>query len=164
MLKTRYRTKTRKVCKGPKIASWRSRKKRGAGSKLQIMYDKQIVADQRLTRAITSDIPEVMFGIQENKQYTLVMYDVDSPNPAYIHWLQTNITNHAKGLTVLPYEAPNPPTHDKHYHAYMFELLEQSGPLRIDYIQRSGNSIDVFKKHHGLRSIASCGFYIDPQL
>jgi phosphatidylethanolamine-binding protein (PEBP) family uncharacterized protein len=163
MPKTRYRNQTRKICKGSKVGLWRSRKKRGAGNEFQVRYGIQRVADQRFTRADVVEIPKVLFDIQDNKQYTFVLYDPDSPSPAYLHWLITNITKYNRN-TILSYQSPEPPTTDTHYHTYMFELLEQPGPISVRPIGRESFSIDALKKTYGLKTIASCGFYIDPQL
>jgi phosphatidylethanolamine-binding protein (PEBP) family uncharacterized protein len=163
MIQPPYRNRTRKACKGTKrprsvtIGSSINTK-----NILKIRYGTNAVQNQRFRRESVDKLPEVILNIQNGKYYTLVLYDPDSPKPAYLHWLVTNISTDDSN-TVIPYEAPNPPTSHTHYHRYIFELLEQTGPICIDSIHRENFSIDTLKQKFNLKPISSPGFYIDPR-
>jgi phosphatidylethanolamine-binding protein (PEBP) family uncharacterized protein len=140
----------------------KTRKIRRGGNAFAVRYGSIIVGNQGLTRQQTYKQPEIMFEPQPGKQYALVMYDSDAPNPAYLHWFVVNITNPKQLVPLIQYEPPNPPSTDKHYHRYMFELLEQPGPIRISGLDRQGFQVHAFKKTHGLKIVASTGFYVMP--
>lgn len=137
--------------------------RRGGSNTLAIRYGSVIVGNQGLTRQQTIKQPEIMFEPQPGKQYTLLLYDPDAPTPTYLHWLVVNITHPNQITSLIPYEPPNPPSTDKHYHRYMFELLEQPGPIHISVSDRQGFQVNAFKKMYGLRTMASTGFYVTQQ-
>ena len=131
---------------------------------LRISYNGKLVNGLQLSRAHTISAPDIMFETQSGKMYTLVMYDNDSPQPAFVHWIIPNITN-PKQLppAFLPYVSPDPPAKDKHYHTYMFVLYEQPGPILLEPCDRIKFNPSAFATYYGLTKIAQNGFYINPQ-
>lgn len=152
----KQRRQTKKVQKGSAAA---------AQQQLRIVYNGKQVNGSQMERTVVANAPIPMFETQIGKMYTLVMYDNDVPQPAFVHWLVPNITN-IKQLPAafLQYMAPDPPSKDKHYHTYMFVLYEQTGPINLEPLDRIGFNPEKFAKYYGLTKIAQTGFYINPQL
>ena len=68
---------------------------------------------------------EFIWPYKNNKYYTLMMYDIDTPS-LYIHLLVINIPKNdiENGTIILNYIKPNPPSDT---HRYIIDIFEQSG-------------------------------------
>jgi phosphatidylethanolamine-binding protein (PEBP) family uncharacterized protein len=141
------------------------------GKGFTVKYGGIVVCHQGLSRQQTEREPEILFDRKDDKQYSLVMYDPDAtPSTdkglSYVHWLLVNITGNSLPTVITPYVAPNPPTTDTHFHRYMFELLEQPGPIQGlipgKKMERQGFHLDAFKRTHGLKTLSTTGFYVMP--
>lgn len=156
MQKVRIRTlrNKRKICKGV-----------GGQRRLDfiVKYGSKRVCGQKLTREETEFMPTISFNPIPSKMYTLAIYDINSPQPAFLHALIPNITDPVMLHPAVPYVHPAPPPHDNHYHAYIIELLEQPGLLTMSPRTCARFDIGAFTKTYGLRRLAATGFYIDPR-
>lgn len=119
-----------------------------------------------LTKQQTLIQPVISFTPSKGRFYTIIMYDLNSPTPAYMHFMAVNVTNPSSIVSPLvPYEPPSPPVKDKHYHVYIFELYEQPGFLTFSPpLLRSGFNPKEFGTAHKLRKLAQRGFYMIPGL
>lgn len=144
-----FRHRTRKICKGV-----------GGNRGFNVRYNTVPVRGQQLMRAQTMRAPRITLP-SDNNMYTIVMYDADAPNPAYVHWYIPNIL-HGKLRPMLAYQAPNPPSSDTHYHVYTIDLYKQVHVVDAAPIARSGFAIDAFVQQHALKLVKRLQFYIDP--
>lgn len=130
----------------------------------RIYYDDVSVNGQQLTRLQTKNIPRIHFKSKKDKYYTIVIYDLHSPKPAYIHFLAINVTDPLVIRPTIEYQPPSPPPSDTHYHVYMIELYEQPGFLTIGSRSRIGFDPVMFSKMNKLYKIAQRGFYVNPKI
>jgi phosphatidylethanolamine-binding protein (PEBP) family uncharacterized protein len=129
-----------------------------------IYYDSIIVNGNQLTRELTSNYPSISFKPKRGKYYTIMMYDLHSPKPAFLHFLAINVTDPLVIDPIVPYVKPSPPPKDNHYHVYLFDLYEQLEFLTLEPIQnRSGFDPVHFVRKYTLVKIAERGFYINPK-
>lgn len=140
---------TRKTCKGI-----------GGNGGFNVRYNATSVHGQQLTRIQTAKVPRISVP-RVNTYYTLVMYDNDAPEAAYVHWYIPNIM---RGVfhPVLPYEPPNPPRSDRHYHIYTIDLYAQPGVLDVDSLPRTGFNVDSFARERRLVRVGRHQYYIVP--
>lgn len=130
----------------------------------QIFYDSIQVRGQQLSQTQTKDPPRIVFKPKKDKYYTIMLYDLHSPKPAYLHYMAVNITDPRSIIPIVSYQPPAPPSNDTHYHVYLFELYEQPGFLTFDSIgSRSGFDPAGFVAAHSLRKVGQRGFYVNPQ-
>lgn len=147
-----FRRHTRKLCKGV-----------GGTRGFNARYNTVPVRGQQLTREQTARAPHMRFP-SDNNTYTLVMYDADAPNPAYVHWYIPNILR-SRLRPVLAYQPPNPPSSDTHYHVYTIDLYKQAHSMDAGVpMARTGFQIDAFVRQHGLTLVKRLQFYIDPRV
>lgn len=68
---------------------------------------------------------EITWDYKNNKYYTLIIYDLDTPS-IFIHLLVTNIPRNEieYGTVILNYMKPNPPSNT---HRYIIAVFEQAG-------------------------------------
>jgi phosphatidylethanolamine-binding protein (PEBP) family uncharacterized protein len=145
-----FRHRTRKLCKGV-----------GGNRVFNARYNTVPVRGQQLSREQTVRAPRIILQ-SDNNMYTLVMYDADAPNPAYVHWYIPNIL-HGKLRPALAYQPPNPPPSDTHYHVYAIDLYRQVHAVDVTPIARSRFNADVFVQQHALKLVKRMQFYIDPR-
>lgn len=93
---------------------------------MEIFYNSKFVNNSEFLKPSETQIkPEVKYSFENNKLYTLLMYDPDSVYGNRFHWIVTNIINDVKnGEDVLLYTGPAPPPKTG-THRYIFELYEQ---------------------------------------
>jgi phosphatidylethanolamine-binding protein (PEBP) family uncharacterized protein len=92
---------------------------------LNIKYNNIVINKQYLTPNETKMQPIIEYNFENNKLYTLLMYDPDTPHGDYIHWTIVNIKNNIKnGNTLISYKGPSPPKNTG-IHRYIFLLFEQ---------------------------------------
>jgi phosphatidylethanolamine-binding protein (PEBP) family uncharacterized protein len=130
-----------------------------------VYYNNIPVNGNQLTRTQTAIIPTISFKPQRGKYYTIMMYDLHSPNPAFLHFLAINVTDPLAIDSIVPYVKPSPPLKDNHYHVYLFELYEQPEFLTLveSILNRSGFDPARFAHKYGLVKVAQRGFYINPK-
>jgi phosphatidylethanolamine-binding protein (PEBP) family uncharacterized protein len=130
----------------------------------QIFYGPIQVNNQQLTQVQTKNIPLISFKAKLDKYYTILMYDLHSVKPTFLHYGAVNVKHKEPSSPFISYYPPSPPKTDKHYHVYMFVLYEQPGFLTIDPPSRIGFNPDKFADQYGLQKIAQQGFYINPRV
>ena len=129
-----------------------------------VLYNSTHINGSQLTKLQTSAEPTITFRPKKGKYYTIVMYDLHSPKPAYLHYMAINVNNVSNILPIVPYQPPSPPPLDSHYHVYVFEIYEQSGFLTISPpSSRSGFDPVDFVRRNRLHKLAKRGFYINPR-
>lgn len=145
---------TLKTCKGSS---------RNHDYNFRVFYKDGTIAvdNQMLTRDQTLLPPSFAFEPRKDKYYTLVLYDPDAPDPAYLHWLVPNITNGLHAATV-SYEPPHPPSTHTHYHVYTFDLFEHSNPIKYRVLSRTRFDPEFYLKE-GMDRVGRTAFYIDPR-
>jgi phosphatidylethanolamine-binding protein (PEBP) family uncharacterized protein len=131
-----------------------------------VLYDSTRVNGNQLTKSQTSAEPTITFNPKKGKYYSIIMYDLHSPKPAYLHYLAINVNNISNILPIVPYQPPSPPPLDTHYHVYLFELYEQPGFLTISpsSITVTGFDPNDFVRQNKLHKLAKRGFYMNPRL
>lgn len=130
-----------------------------------VYYDDIPVNGNQLTRAQTTMYPTISFKPKRETYYTIMMYDLHSPKPAFLHFLAINVMDPQAIDSIVPYVKPSPPPKDNHYHVYLFELYEQPEflTLVVPIQNRSGFDPARFVNKYGLVKVAQRGFYINPQ-
>ena len=130
-----------------------------------VVYNSTRVNGSQLTKSQTTAEPTITFKPKKGKYYSILMYDLHSPKPAYLHYLAVNVNNPSTILPIVPYQPPSPPPQDTHYHVYLFEIYEQPGFLTIHPpSDRSGFDPVDFVRRYRLQKLAKRGFYVNPRL
>lgn len=142
-----------------------NKKTRKNTNMFHIYYGSIPVRSQQLTQSQTKNMPRVAFKPKKGNYYTILMYDLYSPKPAFLHFAAINVQTADSITPFVPYVPPSPPPADKHYHVYMFEMYEQPGFLTdvSKPVDRSGFNPELFAQIHKLRKLAQRGFYVNPQ-
>lgn len=97
---------------------------------MNVSYNgKNVKGDILLTQNTT--IKKPIIHIPEG--HYVVLYDMDAPNPSFIHW----IVNSKKEY--LPYYPPSPPSGT---HRYIFRLVKGAPSFSITNENRSGQNIN----------------------
>ncbi len=84
-----------------------------------------VVEGQELTRSQTQRPPDVEFRRDPKREYYVVMYDEDAPNPAFLHLIM-RVDYDAVYSVFVPYVPPSPPTGTHH----MYTIVLLSGKIR----------------------------------
>jgi len=113
---------------------------------LRILYKDKVVSGQHLTPLQTRDVPIIIYKAEQSKLYTLIMYDPDTADGDYIHFLDINIPNNnvTNGQILLYYKGPSPPPRTG-VHRYIFLLFEQTGKINYQKINERHITIDKLK-------------------
>lgn len=126
-----------------------------------IKYDNKLVNKQYLTPNETSMKPTISYNFENDKLYTLIMYDPDTPYGDYIHWTIINIKNNVdNGIDVIPYKGPSPPKNTG-FHRYIFLLFEQDKLINenninnIKQLERNIELINLLNKLNINKEITS---------
>jgi len=113
--------------------------------------------------------PDVLFEKQDYKDrgFVIVMYDMDAPHPARLHWLYTQWFDRRGRLddeVLIPYEPPNPPQGETH--TYTVQLLSKLLPPDTDIINTIPNknnfNIEEFMEREGLSKWSVRQFKVGP--
>jgi phosphatidylethanolamine-binding protein (PEBP) family uncharacterized protein len=149
----------------PQLTMNTARSKTRKHTTFNVSYESVRVNGNQLTRVQTAMYPTISFKPKRGKYYTIMMYDLHSPKPAFLHFLAINVVNPFVIDPIVPYVKPSPPPKDNHYHVYLFELYEQPEFLTlVEPLQnRSGFDPARFVHKYGLVKVAQRGFYINPQ-
>lgn len=128
------------------------------GRLTSIKFEHALKYGELVSMAEAFQAPDISFNGTPSKLYTLVMLDIDAPNPDnpyeadYLHWLITNIQAGQpieSGLTVAPYLGPNPPIGT---HRYFIQLYEQNNKIeKSDDIERIKWDLNQFVSIHTLK-------------
>lgn len=111
----------------------------------EITYNKNKVDNNFLTPFQTNNQPRVSYNFDNNKFYTLIMYDPDTKHGDYIHWLIVNIKNNVKnGDILINYKGPAPPINTG-IHRYIFILFEQEEKFNIKDLPYFDRIINIQK-------------------
>lgn len=114
--------------------------------------------------------PDVLFEKQDHKDrgFVIVMYDMDAPHPARLHWLYTQWFDRRGRLddeVLIPYEPPNPPQGETH--TYTVQLLSKLLPPDTDIINTIPNknnfNIEEFMEREGLSKWSVRQFKVGPE-
>jgi phosphatidylethanolamine-binding protein (PEBP) family uncharacterized protein len=127
------------------------------------------VQKQELTAAAAAPTPQVVIP-PSNTVHTLIMFDPDSAQPAYIHWMITDIPasgSVAEGNIIFNYTPPTPtpgtgidiPGRGKG-HRYYFALFNGSIPDDKIPQARGKFTIKAFQEEVGLQWTAWNGFWV----
>jgi|688.fasta_scaffold1170546_1 phosphatidylethanolamine-binding protein (PEBP) family uncharacterized protein len=127
------------------------RRSRG-GNSLVVKYDNVNVIGQQFKKYETVSQPSIEFPVT-NKKYSLVMWDPDSPNPSFLHWLVINLENQnqIREKEILNYFGPNPPSGTHHYY---FGLFEQQNTIQIHPPDRTNFNINEFLAENNLKEVS----------
>ena len=114
---------------------------------MEIFYNSKFVNNNAFLKPSETQIkPQIKFSFENNKLYTLLMYDPDSVYGNRFHWIVTNIINDVKnGEDVLLYTGPAPPPKTG-THRYIFELYEQENINNNVNIEERNISMNFVKK------------------
>ena len=113
---------------------------------MEIYYNNKLVNNNEFLKpSETQSKPQIKYSFENNKLYTLLMYDPDSIHGNRFHWIAINIVNDIKnGNDLLSYTGPAPPPKTGTHH-YIFELYEQDGNIDMKLEERN-ISMDFVKK------------------
>ena len=114
----------------------------------QIKYGNKIIdKNSFLTPTEAINKPTINYNANINTLYTIIMYDPDSINGTFIHWIIINIpvNNINKGFELLPYKGPSPPNKTG-IHRYIFDLFEQKNKIKSYQIENRNISLENIKK------------------
>jgi phosphatidylethanolamine-binding protein (PEBP) family uncharacterized protein len=113
--------------------------------------------------------PDVLFDRQDHKDrgFVIVMYDMDAPHPARVHWLYTQWFDRRGNLddeVLIPYEPPNPPQGETH--TYTVQLLSKLLPPDTDIVNtipnKNGFNLEEFMEREGLSKWMRRQFKVGP--
>ena len=113
---------------------------------MEVYYNNKLVNNNEFLKPSETQFkPQIKYSFENNKLYTLLMYDPDSIRGNRFHWIAINIVNDIKnGNDLLPYTGPAPPPKTG-THRYIFELYEQD--RRIDAnLEERNIPMDFVKK------------------
>ena len=114
---------------------------------MEVSYNNKILNNNEFLKPSATQIkPQIKYPFENNKLYTLLMYDPDSIYGNRFHWIVTNIFHDVKnGEDVLLYTGPAPPPKTG-THRYIFELYEQENRNNNVKIEERNISMDIVKK------------------
>lgn len=114
---------------------------------MELSYNNKILNNNEFLKPSATQIkPQIKYPFENNKLYTLLMYDPDSIYGNRFHWIVTNIFHDVKnGEDVLLYTGPAPPPKTG-THRYIFELYEQESRNNNVKIEERNTSMDFVKK------------------
>jgi len=129
------------------------RKKRGGGVlsvKFPIRPNSAGIYSKRNFQG--SEKPAIRWPAPQKNFYTLVCYDPDAPESAWLHWLCVNCggTDPSTGADLVPWEPPTPPSGT---HRYYFALFQQADAITIEAPPRPNFSIENFIRVNRLKRI-----------
>jgi phosphatidylethanolamine-binding protein (PEBP) family uncharacterized protein len=105
---------------------------------MEVYYNNKLVNNNEFLKSSeTKDKPQIKYSFENNKLYTLLMYDPDSIHGNRFHWIAINIINDIKnGNDLLSYTGPAPPPKTGTHH-YIFELYEQDRNIDMKLEERN---------------------------
>lgn len=134
------------------------------GRLTSVKFTKLVKYGEILPMADAYRMPDIRFNGTPSKLYTLIMLDIDAPNPDnpyeadYLHWSILNIQAGQpieSGYTMAEYSGPNPPIGT---HRYWIQLYEQNGKIETSDLEIPKESeerikwnLDQFVEIHQLK-------------
>jgi len=114
---------------------------------MEVSYNNKILNNNEFLKPSATQIkPQIKYPFENNKLYTLLMYDPDSIYGNRFHWIVTNIFHDVKnGEDVLLYAGPAPPPKTG-THRYIFELYKQENKNNNVKIEERNISMYFVKK------------------
>ena len=105
---------------------------------MEVYYNNKLVNNNEFLKPIETKVkPQIKYPFENNKLYTLLMYDPDSIHGNRFHWIAINIVNDIKnGNDLLSYTGPAPPPKTGTHH-YIFELYEQDRSINVKLEERN---------------------------
>ena len=105
---------------------------------MEVYYNNKLVNNNEFLKpSETKAKPQIKYPFENNKLYTLLMYDPDSIHGNRFHWIAINIVNDIKnGNDLLSYTGPAPPPKTGTHH-YIFELYEQDRSINVKLEERN---------------------------
>jgi phosphatidylethanolamine-binding protein len=129
-----------------------------SGTRLHVQYPTGVVTGGQLSILGTATAPTVELDAAAEPR-VLLMWDPDSVQPSYIHWLIEIPpgARSATGRVVVPYMGPAPPP-GTGQHRYYFAVFEgKAGTLPT---ARAGFDPRAWQKENNLRWLAWNGFTV----
>jgi phosphatidylethanolamine-binding protein (PEBP) family uncharacterized protein len=113
---------------------------------MEVYYNNKLVNNNEFLKTSETQFkPKIKYSFENNKLYTLLMYDPDSIHGNRFHWIVINIVNDIKnGNDLLSYTGPAPPPKTG-THRYIFELYEQDISIDVNLEERN-IPVDFVKK------------------
>jgi phosphatidylethanolamine-binding protein (PEBP) family uncharacterized protein len=117
---------------------------------MEVIYNNKKLSNNSFLKPSETKIkPKILFSNENNKLYTLIMYDPDAINGTFIHWFIININkNINNGQELLKYIGPSPPPKSGK-HRYIFELYIQNKNIEDNIIERNF-SLDLIKQNFNI--------------
>lgn len=115
---------------------------------MEVIYNKKSIANNEYLKVSeTQSKPQIKYISDPLKLYTLIMYDPDTVNGTYVHWIVSNIKGDDlnNGNIIIPYKGPSPPPKTGK-HRYIFELYSQSSKMDRFTNQERSISIDALRE------------------
>jgi phosphatidylethanolamine-binding protein (PEBP) family uncharacterized protein len=105
---------------------------------MEVYYNNKIVNNNEFLKPSETQVkPQIKFSFENNKLYTLLMYDPDAIHGNRFHWIVVNILHDiTNGKDLLSYSGPAPPPKTGEHH-YIFELYEQDGSIDMKLEERN---------------------------
>jgi phosphatidylethanolamine-binding protein (PEBP) family uncharacterized protein len=105
---------------------------------MEVYYNNKLVNNNEFIKpSETKAKPQIKYSFENNKLYTLLMYDPHSVYGNRFHWIAINIVNDIKnGNDLLSYTGPAPPPKTGTHH-YIFELYEQDRSIDMKLEERN---------------------------
>jgi phosphatidylethanolamine-binding protein (PEBP) family uncharacterized protein len=128
-------------------------------SPITLSYQQQDIPNgEMIPINLTQQQPHVEWSMLPGHVYTLIMYDLDAPNPPHLHWLVSEIQP-GTGRVLVSYQPPNPPGDE--IHTYTIEIFQQprgQNDRGFKLVSRSGFPVEAYIRQHQLQSIGSTSF------
>lgn len=130
----------------------RNTRKIGGQIRLNVSYGRNYIKGKQVNKNKTEIRPRVVFP-KTDGYYTLIMWDPDTLNPSYLHWLAYNLqtSSDIEQNTLISYTPPTPPSG---VHRYFFGLFKQQARLLPQYPKQDGFNIDKFIEYNHLSQVA----------
>ena len=105
---------------------------------MEVYYNNKLVNNNEFLKPSETQIkPQIKYSLENNKLYTLLMYDPNSIHGNTFHWIVINIVNDIEnGDDLLSYKGPAPPPKTGTHH-YIFELYEQDRNIDVNMEERN---------------------------
>ncbi len=118
-----------------------------------IINNIDIIDNTNYSKYIFNNIePKIYTNIKPAKLYTILMFDINAPNPSYVHWLVIN-----NNTTIINYMPPSPPSGSHNYFIY---ILEQSSSINYNYNERTNFDQNKFISLYKLKLFDSIHFIV----
>lgn len=122
--------------------------------------------DQQLvSKADSQGLIQINWMYQLGQLYSVVMYDINSADPPYIHLLAVNVpdNNISKGVILESYQPPSPPPGTGR-HVYIIDIYRQQSRLSILPSRSRHFNIGLFESSLGLTKIVTLSFSVNADI